>query len=68
MDEQNQNFMDTAIHEFNHRAEEKYIDGYREHDEQNLVRMNARELIAELKGEIIDQWFYLCALERELGE
>ena len=38
--------------------ETKYINGFNEHDDQDLTKMSDSDIISELIDENIDRWFY----------
>jgi len=63
--------LEIGMAKFGKEAVSKFLAGMAEHNpngNKHLCRLSARQLLEQQKYEIIDQWFYLCALEQKLNE
>ena len=62
--------MEEALEAFRWEARNKFLAGIREHNPdgtRGLARMDLDQKIQAIKDEIIDLWFYLAALEKDLA-
>ena len=55
-------FRDLALRQFQQMAKAKFDKGQKEHGGNILDRW----LVDEAKKEVVDMWFYVCALEFKL--
>jgi hypothetical protein len=58
--------MDDALKEFREKGEKKFKKGIQEHNpngDKGITRMNFIQKVECIKEEIIDLWFYVCALD-----
>ena len=63
--------LEIGMAKFGKEAVAKFLAGMAEHNpngNKHLCRLSARQLLEQQKYEIIDQWFYICALEQKLNE
>ena len=60
------NLMTRGIEEFKKDAKSKFLAGIKEHNPdgtKGMCMMTMRDRVGSAKEEVIDLWFYLCALE-----
>jgi hypothetical protein len=60
--------MDEALQEFVEKGMDKFKKGIQEHNpngDKGITRMKFIQKVDCIKEEIIDLWFYACALEKE---
>jgi len=58
--------MDKALKDFNKHAKKKFLSGIKEHNPDGLkgiCMMSMKDRVSSAKEEVMDLWFYLCALE-----
>ena len=58
--------MNSALKEFQQKAKKKFKNGIKEHNpegDKGMFMMPIKSRISCAKEEIIDLWFYLCAIE-----
>lgn len=63
--------LDIGLARFEREGAAKFRAGIEEHNPAGttpLCRLTARALLRQQKQEVIDAWFYLCALEIKLTE
>jgi len=63
--------LEIGMAKFGKEAVAKFLAGMAEHNphgNKHLCRLSVRQLLEQQKYEIIDQWFYICALEQKLNE
>lgn len=58
------NFADDVLEDFNVQAERKFCKGQEEHGGSILTK----PLLHEMKGEVIDQMFYVWAIEKKIQD
>lgn len=61
--------MDSALLEFQEKAEMKFMSGIEEHNpkgDKGMLVMDLRKRISSAKEEVIDLWFYLCSIQEWL--
>lgn len=61
--------MDSALSEFQKKAEKKFLSGIKEHNpngEKGMLVMDFSKRISSAKEEVMDLWFYLCSIEEWL--
>lgn len=61
----NETFKQESLKRFNERASEKFDIGKKQHG-GNL--WEKKDLISMAKDEVIDQWFYLDSLEKQIKD
>ena len=58
--------MSRALKEFQQKAKKKFKNGIKEHNpegDKGMCMMSMKERVGCAKEEVIDLWFYLCAIE-----
>lgn len=60
------NLMTRALEEFKKNAKSKFLAGIKEHNPdgtKGMCMMTMKDRVSSAKEEVIDLWFYLCAIE-----
>ncbi len=63
--------LDIGLANFAQEGCAKFMAGIAEHNPDGvtpLCRLSARDILYQQKQEVIDSWFYLCAMEIKLAE
>ena len=58
--------MNSALAEFQKKAEKKFQSGIKEHNPnggKGMLAMDFSKRISSAKEEVMDLWFYLCSIE-----